>query len=310
MKIDRLLSIIMLMIHREKVTAAELASYFEVSVRTIQRDIDDLTIAGIPIYSEVGKNGGYQLMEGYKMTENFISKNEMGTMISLLKGVSSTIDDQSIKTFFEKLCAMDGSINRESLENKKHEKIIFDIEPWGNNDELKNSIGVINAAIDKSLLIGFAYYDGNYNKSDRVVESYSLMYKNNSWYYYGYCLERKDYRLFKISRMFDLEIKDTHFEIRDSEELQEINRYMSRPSTEIKLKFSNEIKGRLIDYFKPGDIVEAEDGFIYLSCNFPIDEWVYSFILGYGHHVEVLEPQSVREEIIGRIKKISCNYNI
>jgi len=296
MKTERLLSILMILLHRRKITASELAAYFEVSVRTIQRDMDSLAMAGIPLYASVGKDGGYQLMDTYRLDNTFLSKDEMDTLIAVLRGFRGTLTNRSIRTIFEKL---NGLPQGESA----FDKLVINLNPWGADDRFQGTLRRVETAIDQKRLLHFTYYDLYNNETHRTVEPYTLVLKVNTWYLFAYCRLRRDYRFFKALRIFDLSIEDDTFSPRDDlpkrkpwEELD-----YSRPAKPILLKFRETARARISDLFGHQGWTAAEDGSILLNCDFPIDEWVISLILSYGGDVEVLAPLSLREEIARRI---------
>lgn len=304
MKTERLLSILMILLHRHKITASELADYFEVSVRTIQRDMDSLAVAGIPLYASVGKDGGYQLIDTYRLDDTFLSKEEMDTLIAVLRGFRDTLTNRSIRTIFEKL---HGLPQGESA----FDKLVINLNPWGADPQFfQETLRRIESAIDQKKLLHFTYYDLYNNETHRTVEPYTLVLKVNTWYLFAYCRLRGDYRFFKVLRMFDLAVQDTLFSPRDDiprckpwEELD-----YSRPAEPILLKFQETARAKISDLFGHQGWTIAEDGSILINCYFPIDEWVISLILSYGSEVEVIKPLSLREEIIHRIEKNYKTY--
>lgn len=298
MKTERLLSILMILLHRRKITAKELAEYFEVSVRTIQRDMDSLAVAGIPLYAQVGKDGGYRLMDTYKINENFLTKDEMDTLIAVLHGFRDTLHNQSIRTIFEKLNGM-------QARDSAFDQLVIDLSPWDADAGFQETLRLIEDAIDRRKLLRFTYYDLHNHETRRTIEPYTLILKLSTWYLFGYCRLREDYRFFKISRMFDISALDEEFTPRDDIPAQkpweEMN--FSRPAESIVLRFAPSAKARIPDLFSPRDWIMEEDGGIRIVCRFPIDEWVMSLLLSFGHEMEVLAPAHLREEIIRRIQK-------
>ena len=298
MKTERLLSILMILLHRRKITASELADYFEVSVRTIQRDMDSLAVAGIPLYASVGKDGGYQLIDTYRLDDTFLTKDEMDTLIAVLSGFRGTLTNHSIRTIFEKLHGLPQS-------ESAFDKLVINLNPWGADPQFKETLRRIESAIDQKKLLHFTYYDLYNNETSRTVEPYTLVLKVNTWYLFAFCRLRKDYRFFKALRMFDLSVQEAAFSPREDmpqhkpwEELD-----YSRPAEPILLKFQETARARISDLFGHQGWTGLADGSILITCYFPIDEWVISLILSYGSEVEVLKPLSLRQEIIRRIEE-------
>jgi predicted DNA-binding transcriptional regulator YafY len=305
MKVERLISILMLLLNKRKLTAKELSGYFEVSIRTIQRDMDTLCNAGIPIYGDVGKYGGYQLTENYKLDRNFLTGKEMDTLVTMLKGFSDTLFSDSIRTILEKM----GGFNKNttSLGN-----LHIDMTPWGADKGFLETLNLINNAIEEKRLISFEYYDLYNNKTIRQVEPYISILKVGSWYIYAYCLKRKEYRVFKISRIFELRILQKTFEKRDNvgDPSQIGTMDLTRESSKIKIRFSPDSRGKIPDFFDPRIVEEDEMGRLIFDTSFPIDEWLISVIMSFGGDAEVLEPESLRKEIIRRIKKSYSLYQL
>ncbi len=295
----------MLLLNKKKLTAKELSEYFEVSVRTIQRDIDSLCSAGIPIYGDVGKYGGYQLTENYKMDRTFLSEKEMDSLVIMLKGFSDTLFSDSIRTILEK---MNGFDKKGSIQSNMH----IDLTPWGSSSEFQAALNLINQSIEEKNIISFDYYDLYNNQTIRKVEPYITVLKGGSWYLYAYCLLRENYRLFKICRIFDLNTTCDKFVERDDiKDFSAVNKVgYSRKEEQIKFRFSPEAKGRIPDFFDPREAVKCGDGSILYNISFPIDEWLISIILGLGEYVEILEPEFLREEIKNRIKKSILLYKL
>lgn len=303
MKTERLLSILMILLHRRKITASELAEYFEVSVRTIQRDMDSLAVAGIPLYANVGKDGGYQLMEDYRISGNFLSKDEMDTLVVVLRGFQDTLTNHAIRTIFEKLNGM-------RRHDSAFDKLVISLTPWGADSGFQEKLRLIETAIDRKEIIEFSYYDLYNRETRRTVEPYTLVLKLNTWYLFGYCLLRQDYRFFKLHRMFETVRLEEAFIPREDVPVQkpwdEID--YSRAGEVIVLRFSPAAKPRIPDLFDPRQWTIEEDGSIRVSCRFPIDEWVMSLLLSLGPDVEVLAPDHLRQEIIRRFQKSLRNY--
>lgn len=300
-----MISILMLLLNKRKLTAKELSEYFEVSVRTIQRDMDTLCNAGIPIYGDVGKYGGYQLTENYKLNRSFLTLKEMDTLVVMLRGFKDTLFTDSIRTILEKM----GSLNKTSPSiNNFH----IDMAPWGAESEFAEKLNAINKAIEEQRILSFKYYDLYSKKTDRTIEPYTILLKSNSWYIYGYCLLREEYRMFKITRIYDLDILTNHFVPRDDVlEPDMIGKADNdRESTTFKIRFAPQLRSRIPDYFDLDKSIEEDDGSIVHISSFPVDEWLYSLFMSFGSGAEILEPRWLRDEVINRIKKMNILYKL
>lgn len=303
MKLYRLLAIIMLLLNRGQMTARELADHFEVSIRTIYRDLDTINQAGIPIRSLQGSNGGYEIMEQYKLNQNLLTPTEINSVIIALEGVTSTINDHQMSAVIEK---MRNIINQER-NFEKNDSLILDLRPWGENSTEKERVDLIRKAIEKSTVIEFGYTNAQGNTNLRQVEPLSVILRSYSWYCYGYCLLRDDYRLFKVSRMQNLLLSDSSCQPREksfAEFSQESCWKRSNQLIHMVLQFHPQVRVRVEDYFDQEEINYQPDGSMIVRVSYSEDEWVYSFILGYGQNVKILEPAYLIDIIKERAQQI------
>ncbi|WP_105617148.1 helix-turn-helix transcriptional regulator [Vallitalea okinawensis] len=299
MKLDRLLAIVMLLLNKERITAQELSERFEVSIRTIQRDIDAICMAGIPIVAQRGQQGGYGIIDTYKVDKSFFTYDEIQVLLASLKGVTKAYDDPNLKMIMEKIMTLQ--------ENEGNWHVEMDFSPWGISKEQKQRLEDIRNALSSKRVLRFEYINANGETSIRTVEPGSMLLKINTWYLYGFCKLRDDFRLFKISRIRHLEVQD---EICDSDRVYKpyTFHYDSRPIVELKLRFEKSALNRLDDYFELDDM-KIKDDLIDITVTYPLDEWIYSTLLSFGDQVEVLEPDHVRQEIQKRAKQILSKYD-
>lgn len=297
MKIDRLLTITMLLISKKKITAKELAEYFEVSVRTIQRDMDNLTMAGVPIFSDVGKKGGYSIVEGYKLENNFLNANEATMLVALLKNIENLLPMDEAKSMISKLKTI-------LPDEGKDEKVVFRLSPNLRESQYDEHMSLLTKAREKQKKVELVYIDANFKESVRVIAPYRLVMMGSAWYVYGFCSQRSNFRLFKVSRILKCHMTDEPFELQAMPEKlpwEEITDG-SKISTLMVLEIDSCLKGNIPDYFDYRSCKVLEDKII-VSVSFPVDEWMYSLLLSLVPHVRVVEPQWVRDEMIRRLEK-------
>ncbi|MEI5906324.1 YafY family protein [Bacillus spongiae] len=302
MKTERLLAIVIKLLNRKKMTAKELADYFEVSVRTIQRDMESIELAGIPIVSEKGLNGGYSILESFKIHNSYFNNVEHQLLMTALDGVYKAYDDKNLKNIIEKLATI--KMSQPTLD---YPSLILDFSNWGPEFKRQDKMNAIQNAIDNKQVIHFQYIDINGNFTSREAEPISLILKINKWYVYAFCNLRKDYRLFKIGRMHDVQITDRRIDPNRKVPPfdfthDECERIM------LRLKFQKQALNQLEDYFDLDRLEFHEDGFIYVTEYYPEDEWVYGMILHFGDQVEVLKPEHIRSIIKERAEKIFKKY--
>lgn len=302
MKIDRLIGILMLLINKDKVTAKYLADHFGVSVRTIQRDIDTLTLANVPIYADVGKNGGYQLLEGFKIDKNYLNKNEANVLSSFLESLSQAAPYEEVKSIYNKFLPLS--------DDHEQEKFIIKLNPNMNSDLFKEHLSLVSSARDQKRKIKIRYLNMDFKETTRIVCPHVLVMFSGAWYLYGYCLLRNDFRMFKLYRIVNCELLDESFELRPLPEILpwQTEIHSNRETTHIRLEIDKVLQGKLPDYFNPYTCDILEDK-ILVTLDFPIDEWVYSLLMGLIPHVKILEPTFLRDEFLKRIKKTLFDHN-
>lgn len=306
MKLERLLAIIMLLLNRKQINAKELAEYFEVSPRTIYRDIDTINQAGIPIVSYMGAEGGFGILENFKITKNFLDDYEIKSLLSALKNLNNTINDRKISLTLEKLEYLKPDINSS---NNNTIPINIDYSNWNSNNKDKDKLKNLNRAIHEKRIISFDYVNTKGEYTNRIVEPLSLLLKDFSWYLQGYCQSKEDFRLFKVKRMRMVTVTKDCF-TRNAPPLEAIDYseewYKDKTVIDIILKFKAEARTRVVDSFNEDQIQFLEDGTIEVHFTAPEDNWLIELILGFGNQVEVIEPPKLRSIIWLKAVEI-CN---
>ena len=307
MRIDRMLGIIVFLLNRDKISAKYLAERFEVSVRTIYRDIESINMAGIPIVSYPGNNGGYGIMENYRLDRQVLSLDDMSSIITALKGVGNSTGDSDMDNIAEKILSLVPQDKVSGLK-KRAEEVVIDITPWGFKQKLKEQSKIIQQAISDNTLIKFSYSNMRGDVLERIVEPMTMIFKSYAWYLFGYCRLRNDFRLFRLSRIDSLQSVNEKFMRKDITYKDFFAEENQLAATNLILKFTPAAKIRVEEYFDEASVKYLSDGGIVASAAFPEDEWMYSFILGFGETVEVIQPAHVREIIRKKSEKIYSIY--
>lgn len=301
MKIDRLISILSLLLQKEKVTTAELADKFEVSRRTILRDIDSLNRAGIPIVSSKGYDGGISVIENYKIDRTLLSIEEMKAITAGLQSLDSVSNTKQYQRLMEKLYAEDSS--QIMVENN----IVIDLSMW-DKSEVSYKIDIIKTAIDERHFIEFTYYSPN-GISERIIEPYKLVFQWSSWYVWGFCSEREDYRMFKLSRIENLEISEEKYTVREIPEYTCDKLRHTRGGVKATVVFDKSVKWRLIDEWGHGGFKEDSSGNIVINFTWADKESLFNWILTFADAAEIVSPLSFREEFAEKVRKIYEKYD-
>lgn len=289
MKIDRLIGILSILLQKDTVTAPYLARHFEVSRRTINRDIEDLCRAGIPIVTRQGSGGGIAIMENYRMERTLLTTREMQDILAGLRSLDSINGTNRYGQLMEKLST--GSSDFMS----GGQSVLIDLSSWY-KDALAPRIEQIRHAIDNCLELEFIYYSPS-GESARTIEPYYLIFRWSSWYVWGWCKTREDFRLFKLNRMDKLQISDLSF-VKRPVPLPDLKTERIFPGgIRVKALFSAECKWRLVEEFGINCFTRQEDGKLLFHADYTHKENLVTWLLTFRDQVELLEPIEIREEL-------------
>ena len=300
MKIDRLIGILSILLQQEKVTAPYLAEHFEVSRRTINRDIEDLCKAGIPVTTRQGINGGISIMEGYKMERTLLTSSDLQAILAGLRSLDSVSGTNRYEQLMEKLSVGSSEI----LPGDQH--ILIDLSSWDKRT-LAPKIELIHSAIERQEMIAFQYFAPK-GESRREIEPYHLVFQWSSWYVWGWCRQKKDFRLFKLNRMMELICIKEKFEKRNVPLPDLTTEKIFPANVQAKAVFAPKCKWRLMEEFGVESFTEQKDGTLLLQAGFTDKESLINWILTFGTKVELLEPKDVRKELFKVSRKIHKKY--
>ncbi len=308
MKLDRLVSIITVLLRRDRVSARELAELFEVSVRTILRDVEAINMAGIPIVTYQGANGGIGIAEGYKLDRSVLTGDDMAALITSVSGVASTLRDPKLGILLDKIKNTIPKSQQEAV-NLKTSQIFIDLTPWGGSEQLKSTLELMRRAIEQQKELSFRYIDTDSRRTERVVQPYTLIMKGTGWYLYGFCRLRGAFRLFKVIRTRDLAVTDrtfTRMELPAAPPEQEGDTDR-RSVVQLLLKFEHGSENSAIEWFGDGDLEYQPDG-LYVRSRLPENNWLYGWLLGFGPALEILEPLHVRQIVANMAQQVAEKY--
>lgn len=308
MKVDRLVSIILILLETERVGAQELAERFEVSPRTIYRDIDSINMAGIPVCSTSGVGGGFAIMEQYKIDKKVFSAADLSAILMGLSSLSSMIRGEELVNALAKVKSFIPADRARDIERKTNQ-VLIDLSPWSGNRNLQPHLELIQTALQENKLLSFSYADQRGNKTARRAEPYQLVLKNSQWYWYGYCLTRQDFRLFKLSRTSNLQQLAETFVQRDHPKPElDASELIVPMQTPITLRIHKSVLERVLDYCNDEDI--SPDGEEYHIVRYPFieNDYYYGILLSLGDKCECLEPPRIRAEMKRRIADMARVY--
>lgn len=299
MKIDRLIGIITLLQQRGKTTMPYLAEKFEVSRRTISRDIEDICRAGIPIATTQGSCGGVEIMKGYCFDTTVFTKNELESIFVGLKALKSVNAGAMGNVLENKLHGNDETVSLS-------ENMMIDLSSF-HRDSISEKINLLKKAAFEGRIVTFKYY---YNKGEenKEVEPYLIVFKWSSWYLFGFCPQRKDFRMYKLNRLWELALTEKRFEKKKvpGEKMnfgQGGNTYLS-----VKALYESSEKYRLVEEYGPYCFQVTEDGRLCSELGFDSFNSALSWIMSFGDKAEILSPDEFKREYILMLKKALSKY--
>lgn len=301
MKSDRLFGIVYLLLANGQMSARELAEHFEVSRRTIYRDIDSLSAMNVPLYMNKGRNGGIAMMEGYTLDKAMFSDEEQTQILcSLLE--SQSLHATEAKGLQEKLQSM--------FAKQTPDIFSVDFSVWGDSKHHQETFAQIKEALLRQQVITFSYCGSDGVRTSRCVEPLKLLFKHQAWYLAAYDRTKKAQRMFKLMRMREVRRSNQRFD-KEKHHLSDLEwEWTNTPQTsiELRLAFAGTAAYRVYDEFDEETIVKNEDGSFTVTVRFPMNEWVYGYLLSFGDQLRVLAPQEVKEELRSRLCAMLALY--
>lgn len=297
MQINRLFEIIYILLDKKTVTSKEFAERFEVSSRTIYRDIETLSAAGIPVYMSKGRGGGISLLPEFVLNKAVITNEEKEDILSSLKAVNA-VNCNKTDTILQKLSSLFGESNTDWIE--------VDFSSWANAQNETETFNSIKFAILNKRGISFSYASAKGQQISREVEPLKLCFKSSAWYLYGYCKSRCDFRFFKLRRIRELCVSEQNFERKSPNQIFTNENVFQEEYVKLKLKLSAEVAYRVYDEFD--NYEQQEDGSFIAELNYPKGEWIFYYIATFGSKCEILEPEEVRCDIKAELQNMLKNY--
>lgn len=296
MQINRLFEIVYLLLEKNCITAKELSEHFGVSVRTIYRDIDILSTANIPIYTNKGKGGGISLLENFVLDKSILSEEEQNQILFALQSLEK-LNVNNEKKALEKMSMLFNKGTKNWIE--------IDFSNWGTDSTQNEKFNKIKESIINSKVIEITYFNSYGEENKRQIEPLQIWFKDKSWYIKAFCRLKQDYRIFKITRIRDVKVLDEHFknELPIEKEKKQNFKVIS-----LKLEISKEMAYRVYDEFEKENISKNENGDFIITIDYPENEWVYGYILSFGEYAKILSPEYAKDIVKKRLDKTIKNY--
>lgn len=287
-KIERLIAIIMILLKKNIVSTKEFTQLFNVSKRTILRDMETLSLSNIPIYAVHGVNGGYGLMEEYKVDKRLLSSSDLENILTALGGLEQILISEEVEVTIKKIESMVSPLSLKS-------SIELSFYDWEGRSEILQTLRICQESILKSKLISFDYIDKSGMMSNRIVEPYQLHFSESSWYLKGFCLHRQGYRTFKLSRIDHLQVDEETFNPRDYLSEQHTAGYQPQ-LVAIKALISPSVKDQFIERYGRKSIEYYNSELLLATIYVPQDSAGFQFLASFGTHLEIVEPETYIED--------------
>lgn len=288
MQINRLFGIVHLLLHQKQLTSSALAQHFEVSKRTILRDIDTLSAAGIPIYTTKGKGGGIAILDSYTLNKTAISDSDQINILSSLQGFNAlaNLHHNQPDSLLSKLSDLFGKQQKNWFE--------VDFANWADYDQRQIKVDLLRNAIVTHQIVEFTYSNSHGECAQRKAYPLKLLFKSQDWYLHAYCQTKQAYRFFKLNRINQLILTHLFFDANQLPELNindEIDK--SPPLVEITILFSPQVAYRVYDEFPRQNITSHSDGSLTVTISMTDGDWLLQYLLSYSCHAKVLSPQKL-----------------
>lgn len=299
--IDRLIQIIFLLLRHENITAKQLAQELGVSTRTIYRDINTLSIAGIPITSQKGYGGGLSLLEGFALDKSYFTQEEQSNIIQALQILKSSNYPDADRTLNKVAGLFSHTLQSDWLE--------IDFSYWGSPEKERRNMTALERAVINKYVIKFTYYNSELTITEQTVEPLKLLFKSHSWYLIAFSRRREEIRTYKLSRIRNLQITDQLFDHTLPADFSLTPVYQEEYNIPLfKLRFSEKIAYKVYDEFQEEYIKKLEDGTLEVTFRYQLSDWTFLYLLSFGEYVEIIEPVEARMLLKEKAQKILALY--
>ncbi len=307
MKYQMMLNILFLLLSRKKVSAKYISDKYEISLRTVYRYIDELSLANVPIYNIRGRNGGYAISDNYKIPSNFLTEEESNKIISTLVEINKELGSNVIDSAINKL----GSIKKTASENLhiSFGNLYIDGSGWGTGDMYGETLKILQKAIEENLTACVDYLDRSGKKSERIIEPHALVLKQGLWYAYSYCRLRNSFRLFKVGRIEKIKLLEEVFNKRETEDVKSVlSKFYEATPDDVDLLIDESIRLDVEEWLGVDKITVSPSGKILASVKLPISDYLTAKILSFGNKIKVISPKSLKKAVIDTAESVKELY--
>lgn len=307
MRADRLLSIVMILMEKKQISASALSKMLEVSTRTIYRDIETLSMAGIPIYTTTGVKGGIGILESYKVDKQLLNLNDITALLIGLNSIDRVYSNKTLTDLNLKIRNLLNEKHYDQLETRiKQIRIDHSEKSTSNLTELFEDI---KQAMDQKVLMEFTYKDRLGAVTNRKVEPYRLLYKNKEWYLQAFCKDRLDYRNFKLNRMSEIKLMNETYTDRELPlDTLDHMEFKDEEIQQVILRVTDKKIDSFLSQYGQQCILSVNQNLYTIQIPMSINEWACHYILSFGDECECVEPLELRNAIVTTIHKLKDKY--
>ncbi|MDE7395691.1 MAG: YafY family transcriptional regulator [Clostridiales bacterium] len=290
---------------RRKVKRTELAARAGVSTRTVSRCIDALTLAGVPVYSETGAEGGYYIPDDYVLSKAAFSAEEKARIINCIHAAKDSFQDDLCARILDKFSGLSYADPDYAI---KSDTLVIDAAGWNSPIASSHKFALLAKAVDEKTTVRMTYTDRYEYDSERLFDPYCLVLKGGLWYVYGWCHRRDDFRLFKIARIKDISFTPDTFTRRPSDVYAKLRGDFSRDDlVRFTIEFDNLILPEIEEWLGADSIEDCGNAYRATAELFGGNILVGK-LLSFGSSVTVLSPEPLREELVTETKRMLNKY--
>ncbi len=297
---DRLFQITYILMNDGSATCSNLAERFGVSTRTILRDVEKLSLSGVPVFMKQGKGGGIGILKDYVLSKEVFSDDEKNQILSSMQALEETSFGKEKETL-EKLRSLFGKNAKASTD-----WIEIEFSSWSASGKMEGYFDKIKSAILENKIISINYASTRKAPTERKVRPLKLCFKGYAWYLYGFCYLHNAYRFFKLSRIIKLEVTEERFEPEKVGKVLTGGIWNDTTNSIVILKVKKDYVWRASEEMKITKFYKNGDALAELS--YKSEKEAVAYILSYGSGVEVVKPETLRERVLAEVEKIKEKY--
>lgn len=299
MRLHRLLGILSILLSRETIPAKTLSDKFQVSLRTIYRDIKAIEEAGIPLYAVPGNGGGIGIVKEYKLNKTALTSDEMNYLMAGISGLKTITDTETLQILLTKLSPPGSYLAVDS-------DLLIDFSAWNINatEALRQKINLIRMSILGKSYLQIEYLS-SHRKSNVNIAPYKIVFKSAAWYLFGRKKDSSEFRFYKINRIVKMEILNEQFIPVNTEVPTDwSDDFVNDSGEKITLSFDQSIEYQILDIFGKDNYERGKNNCVIVTFHCANRDWLIHFLLGFGLNVDIINPPSLKKEYLCYLKKL------